>query len=87
MIAKQKKQNVNPFAQYVHGYRGRWIVAEYRDGRYYAPQRPDVRRQTGCHTTFGPLAYVAGDGYSYTRRSAALRRARVEFGIWEELTS
>lgn len=62
--------------QYVHEHKGRFIVAQYRDGRYYAPQRANVRKLTGCHTTFGPLSYVANDAYSYTRRSNALRKAR-----------
>lgn len=60
----------------VHKHGNRWIVAEYRDGRYYAPQRPDVAKLTGCHTTFGPLSYVAGDAFSYTRKSRALAKAR-----------
>jgi len=39
---------------YVHEYhdahgRRRFVVAEYRDGRYYAPQRPDVVVLTGAH--------------------------------------
>jgi hypothetical protein len=61
---------------FVHEHNGRWIVAEYRDGRYYAPQRKEVSKLTGCHTTFGPLSYVAGDAYSYRRKGAALVKAR-----------
>ena len=64
---------------YVHEYNGRWVVAEYKDGRYYAPQRTDVRALTGCHTTFGPLSYVAGDAYSYKRKALALAKARYTY--------
>lgn len=68
------------FSQYVHQYGKRWIVAQYRDGRYYAPQRPSVQKLTGCHITFGPLSYVAGDAYSYTRKSRAVAKARELYG-------
>ncbi len=61
-----------------HG-RVRWVVAERRDGRYYAPQRRDLVKLTGAHTIFGPLAYVAGNAYVYRRRQDALRRARLEY--------
>ena len=66
--------------RFVHEYNGRFVVAEYRDGRYYAPQRPDIRKFTGCHTTFGPLSYVAGDAYSYTRRCRAIHKAEELYG-------
>ncbi len=71
-------------SDFVHEYtdkHGRtwWVVAQWRDGRYYAPQRRDVRKLTGCHTTFGSLDYVAGDAYHYRRRHDALRRARIEY--------
>lgn len=79
---------MNREADFVHEYvdgkgRRRWVVAQWRDGRYYAPQRADVRRLTGCSTTFGPLSYVAGDGYSYARRADALRRARDLYELGE----
>lgn len=67
-------------SDYVHEYRvgeqRRWVVAEYREGRYYAPQRADLAKLTGCHTIYGPLDYVAGNAYTYARRADALRRAR-----------
>lgn len=66
--------------RYVHEYKSRWIVAEYRDGRYYAPQRPSVRKLTGCSITYGNLSYVAGDAHSYTRRYRAVRKAREVYG-------
>jgi hypothetical protein len=66
--------------EYAHEYNGRFVVAEYRDGRYYAPQRSSVRKLTGCHTTFGPLSYVAGDAYSYTRRGRAIAKAEELYG-------
>jgi len=66
---------------FVHSYQTpeghtRYLVAEYRDGRYYAPQRPQIVRLTGAHTIYGPLWYVIGNAYTYARRSDALRRAR-----------
>jgi len=67
-------------SDFVHEYNGRYIVAQYRDGRYYAPQRKDVSRLTGCSTTFGNLSYVAGDAYSYKRKSDAIRKARELYG-------
>ncbi len=74
------------YGQYVHEWADangetRWVVAQYREGRYYAPQRTDVRRLTGCATTFGPLDYVVGDAYAYKRRSDALKRARQLFDM------
>ena len=77
-------------SQYVHEYitdKGtRWhIVAEWRDGRYYAPMPPRIAKLTGCHTIFGSLGYVLGNSYHYKRRSDALRRAREVYG--EEPTS
>jgi len=62
--------------EFVHEYRGRWVVATYKDGRYYAPMRPEMRRMTGASTVFGSLGYVIGCAYSYTRRCAAVKRAR-----------
>lgn len=66
---------------YVHEHQGRWVMAEYRDRRYYAPQRTEVSKLTGCHTTFGSLSYVAGDAYSYTRKNRALAKAREIYDI------
>lgn len=76
---------MSDYGQFVHEWtdangQTRYVVAQYRDGRYYAPQRPDVRRLTGCSTTFGPLDYVAGDAHAYRRRSDALKRARELYG-------
>ena len=68
------------FEQYVHKHGKRWVVAQIVNGQYQAPQRPDVRKLTGCSTTFGSLSYVAGDAYSYTRKSRALAKARELFG-------
>jgi len=81
MYRQETQMNNVDVNELVHEYRGRWIVAQYKDGRYYAPQRPEVRKLTGCHTTFGPLDYVAGDAYSYKRRSAAIRKAREIYGL------
>jgi len=66
--------------EFVHEYNGRWVIAEYKGGRYYAPQRPDVKKLTGCHTTFGPLSYVAGDTYSYKNKGSAMRKAKELYG-------
>ena len=57
-----------------------WVVAQYRDGCYYAPQRRDIVKRTGCSTIFGPLDYVFGNAYRYKRRGDALRRARELYG-------
>jgi len=71
--------------RFVHEYTAqgnrRFLVAEYRDGRFYAPLRTEVRRQTGCHTSVGPAYYAAAGAYTYTRRAAACARARK---IWSE---
>jgi hypothetical protein len=62
--------------EYVDGYGRRWyVVAEHRDGRYYAPQRADVVKLTGAHTIFGPLDYVLSNAYHYRRHADAVRRA------------
>lgn len=61
---------------FVHEHDGRWVVAQKKDGVYYAPQRPAIRRLTGCTTTFGDLDYVAGDAHSYVRRHAAVQKAK-----------
>ncbi len=71
--------------EYRDGYGRRWwVVAERRDGRYYAPQRADMVQLTGAHTIFGPLDYVWGNSYHYRRRQDAVRRARLEYGLSEE---
>ena len=62
-------------SEYVHEHEGRWVVAAYRDGTYYAPVRPETRRASGASAVFGPLSYVAGE-WNYKRRADALRRAR-----------
>jgi len=72
-------------ADYVHEYTDSggtrwWVVAEYRDGRYYGALTAEERKLTGCHTVFGPLSYVHGDGRSYKSRASALRRARQIYG-------
>jgi hypothetical protein len=63
-------------SDYVHRFGGRYIVADYHDGRYHAPMRPDIVRVTGCYAICGSLASIANSVYSYKRRSDALRRAR-----------
>lgn len=68
-------------SDYVHKYTDTsgnvwWVVAAYRDGRYYGALTKAEERLTGCHTIFGPLSYVHGKGRSYKSRAAALRRAR-----------
>lgn len=79
---------MDPTAEdYVHEYVDRhgrrwWVVAQYRDGRFYAPQRAEVVQATGATTIYGPLAYVAGNAYSYRRRQDAVRRARL---LWPAL--
>ena len=70
--------------EFVHEYKdgyGRtwWVVAQYRDGRYQAPQTRASRRLTGCSGVYGPLSYVIGNAYHYRRRQDALRRARIEY--------
>lgn len=72
-------------SEYVHCYTGRggqprWLVAEYKDGRYYAPQRKDMVRLTGANTVFGRIEYVAATAYTYSRRSAAERKAQELYG-------
>ena len=74
---------------YVHEYhdahgRRRFVVAEYRDGRYYAPQREDVAKLTGAHTIFGPLGYVLGNAYHYARRADAVARAGELYNLTPE---
>lgn len=73
------------YKQYVHEFvddtgKRWWVVAEYRDGRYYAHMNPRSCRLTGCSTVFGPLNYVAGNAYCYRNMRDALRRARAEYG-------
>jgi len=65
-------------SELVHAYTDRhgrtwYVVAEYRDGRYEAPQTAASRRLTGCSGVYGPLSYVFGNGYHYRRRQDALR--------------
>jgi len=67
---------------FVHEYKGRWIVAQYRDGQYIAPHTEAARKLTGCTASFGSLAYVyGGNVYHNARRADALRRARDIYGI------
>ncbi len=66
---------------FVHEYEGRWVVAQYRDGRYYGQQRDDVRKLTGCSMTYGPLSYVAGDTYSYKHKKHALAKAKELYNL------
>jgi len=81
MVTSGYDVTIDP-GEFVHEYNRRWIVAEYRegDGRYYAPQRKDVRKLTGCTVTYGDLSYVAGDAYNYKHRKDALRKARELYG-------
>ncbi len=58
-----------------------WIVAQQRDGRYYAPMKPQYCRLTGCSSVFGDLSYVAGNAYCYRNRRDALRRVRQLYGV------
>ena len=51
---------------------GRWILADYRDGRYYAPCRSGGE-------DFGSLEYVASPAsnhYVYASRASARRAAK-----------
>jgi hypothetical protein len=62
---------------------GRWVVAEWDEGAgmYYAPMTALERRVTGCHTYCARSVDNLCGGYTYARRSDALRRARK---VWEE---
>ena len=76
----KEKMNIDP-DEFVHEYideydRTWWVVAQYRDGCYYAPQRRDIVKRTGCSTIYGSLAYVYGNAHSYRRRGDAVKRAR-----------
>jgi len=66
--------------RYVHEFRGRFVVAERRGKRYYAPMRPELRRLTGCHTIYGSLEYVSGNAYTYKHRRSAVHRAYQLYG-------
>lgn len=67
------------YAQLVHDYRGRWVVAERgAGGVYYVPTRTRKHEEA-----VGTLDEVFDAAYSYGRRSDALRRARQLFGYWE----
>ena len=73
---------------YVHEYQSqrdgmRYVVAEYRDGRYYGHMTAEARRLNGesLHTVFGPLEAIIGNTYHYARRADALRKARELYGV------
>lgn len=75
------------FDQYVQEWESkqgrRFVVAEYRGGRYEAPMKTEYVKLTGCTGIFGPLDYVAGNAYVYKNRRDALRRARQLFGTYD----
>ena len=68
------------YSEYVHpgsgDYTGRWFVALIENGRYFAPVRKRLRRHFSGGVVDGPASYVPELGYSYARRSDAVRRAR-----------
>lgn len=72
------------YNQYVHegvgDYRGRWFVAIFKDGWYHTP----VRKAFLSGVPGGVLRISAKRapevGYSYKRRSDALRKARELYG-------
>ena len=73
------------FSKYVHYHNGRYVIAQYKGGRYYAPQRPDIVKLTGAGTIFGDLDYVAGNAYSYSRKYRALAKAKELYGDpWDD---
>jgi hypothetical protein len=57
----------------VFEHNGRWIIAEYRDGRFYGRLSARDRRLTGCHTVYGSLGYIADQAPSYARKADAVR--------------
>ena len=66
---------------------GRWIVAVWneRNAQYTAPMTALEKRVTGAHTWSARTVDGLGDvGYIYSRRSDALRRARL---VYDEATS
>lgn len=76
-------------ALFVHHFEGRWIVAAFYDGTFYAPFGPAAQRANGevgrTASAAGSLDYVAGLAYTYTRRADAIRRARQLFAGGEVL--
>ena len=53
---------------------GTWVVASYRDGRFYASLSPSAQRTTGCSQTFSSdLNRVAGEHNTYRHRASAVR--------------
>ena len=70
--------DVSKFVHY-HKKSGRWVVAQYKGGRYYAPIRTFLRKRVGASTVFGSLDYVMDLAYHYKNRRDALRRARELF--------
>jgi hypothetical protein len=79
---EKKERKMVDFGNFVHQHEGtgRWVVAQYRDGRFYAPMTRESRRLTGCNTVYGSLDYCLGNAYHYKRRADALRRARELYG-------
>lgn len=75
------------FSQYVHTVvdhqgRTRYVVAQWRESaaQYWVPLRADILRTDGMqslsHAMGRRLRDIWTQGYSYTRRDAAVRRAR-----------
>ena len=57
-----------------------WIVAEYRDGCYYAYTTRKSYRASGCSMVYGSLDYLLGCAPCYRTRASALRTARRVYG-------
>lgn len=66
----------------IHEYGGRFYVADYRDGQYTGSLTPRNRKLTGCSGFFCRTKAELGSagGYSYSRRSDAVRKARELYG-------
>lgn len=67
------------YDRYIHEYNGRFIVAEQRpDGSYRRALSNRDAKITGCFYVYGPLYYVADNGYAH--RASARRVARRMYG-------
>jgi len=66
---------IGKYNQFIHYYPAtdRYVIAEYRNGAYYARLRPAIARATGCHNVYGNLRYIADVTQSYSRRADARR--------------
>lgn len=84
-VKAEEKERRATIAKFVHEHKGRFYIAQHlpQNAQFIAPMTRRAMRLTGCsQVSARSLAGIASDPnvYSYKSRSAALARARVEYG-------